>query len=620
MNLYESGGTLNSFTRSITNIFGGAVRAFETFPAAILSALAFAIVTMIRIQLDWPQQEAYNFLFNCLHWTFAFGAVFSIAAITIAQSRFNNKSAFLTANLLGAAAVVITFLMLYFLGEANTDISARYAIISTLAAARVSAAILISFLLFIIAGGYPKEQSGFPRSFFMTHKALFIALIYGIVIMAGASGVAGAVQALLYHGMSGKVYMYIGTVTGFVAFTIFLGYFPDFRKGVFDDHRDTAQKQPRYIEMLLDYIIIPITLALTIVLLLWSGRTILTGTWPVFNRLAGIATAYSFVGLWLHIMVTHHESGFARFYRRIYPFAALIILAFEAGALVTQLGEFGLKVTEYWFILVWIIAVIAAILLLVLKAKAYLPIALLICAVAVFSVLPLTGYYAMPVTAQVDRLEKLLNSHGILENNKLMPVAVEPELSVRESITDAVYYLAEAEDAKLPVWFDKNLDERDLFKTKLGFEPVWPKSDDETVDYLGTSLNLKSDAIDVSDYKWGIFLQEDRAEITGDKGVYTIDWNRNSDNGIPSLKISLDGRVILDQDMNRYIDQISAKFPPGHQVKSTDASLQDMSLILESKEVSVLLIFNNIQIDVKPQTDHINYWLDLKIIYLKEQQ
>ena len=257
MNLYESGDTLNSFTRSITSIFGGAVRAFETFPAAILSALAFAIVTMIRIQLDWPQQEAYNFLFNCLHWAFAFGAVFSIAAITIAQSRFNNKSTFLTANLLGAAAVVVTFLMLYFLGEANTDISARYAIISTLAAARVSAAILISFLLFIIAGGYPKEQSGFSRSFFMTHKALFIALIYGIVIMAGASGVAGAVQALLYHGMSGKVYMYVGTVTGFLAFTIFLGYFPDFRKGIFDDHRDTAQKQPRYIEMLLDYIIIP---------------------------------------------------------------------------------------------------------------------------------------------------------------------------------------------------------------------------------------------------------------------------------------------------------------------------------------------------------------------------
>ncbi|MBR0596680.1 DUF4153 domain-containing protein [Sinanaerobacter chloroacetimidivorans] len=610
---------MNSITRSIANSFGGAVRAFETFPAAILSAIAFAIVTMIRIQLEWPQQELYNFLFNCLHWAFALGAVFSMTAITIAHSRFNKKNAFLIANLLGAAVTVITFLVLYFFGEAHTDISARYTMISTLAAVRVSAVILISFLLFIIIAGYPKEQSDFPRSFFMTHKALFIALIYGIVIMAGASGVAGAVQALLYHGMSGKVYMYIGTLTGFLAFTIFLGYFPDFRKGIIDDHREIAQKQPRFIEILLGYIIIPITLALTVVLLLWSGRVIFTGTWPIFTRLAGIATAYSFVGLWLHIMVTHHESGLAKFYRRVYPFAALIILAFEAGALFTQLGKYGLKVTEYWFLLVWIIAVIAAILLLILKAKAHQFIVVLICAVAVFSVFPSVGYHAMPVTAQVDRLERLLDSQGMLENNKLIPAASEPELSVRESITDAVYYLANAEDAKLPAWFDKNLNGRDTFETKLGFEPVWPKPDDGAVDYLGTSLYLKSDAVDVSDYKWGIILQGDSAKISGEKGVYTIEWNINPSDRVPSLKIKLDDRIILEQDMNSYIDQIIAKFPPGSHTGSTEASIKDMSLVLENEEVTALLIFHNININIDPQRDDINYWLDLNMIYLKEK-
>lgn len=608
---------MNSFTRSISNIFGGAVRAFETFPAAILSALAFAIVTMIRIQLDWPAQEPYNFLFNCLHWAFALGAVFSMAAITIAQSRFNNKSAFLIANLIGVAVTAIAFLMLYFLGEAHTDITARYAIISSLAAARVGAAILVSFLVFIVIAAYPKEQSDFARSFFMTHKAFFIALIYGIIIMAGTSGIAGAVQALLYHEMSGKVYMYLGTLTGFLAFTIFLGYFPDFRKGVMDEHREIAQKQPRFIEILFSYIIIPILLALTLVLFLWSGRTILTGTWPEFVQLAGIATAYSSIGLWLHIMVTHHESGLAKFYRRFYPFAALIILAFEAWALSVQLGNSGLKTTEYWFILVWIIAVIAAVLLLILKAKAHHLIIALICAVAVFSVLPLVGYHSLPVTAQVNRLEKLLSSQGMLENSKLIPATAEPELSVRESITDAVNFLAYAEDAKLPIWFNKNFNEHDTFKTGFGFEPVWPKPNDGAVDYLGTSLHLKPDAIDVSDYKWGIHLQGDKTKITGDKGVYTIDWKINSIDGIPTLKISLDDRVILDKDMNGYINEITAKFPPGQQTGPIEASLEDMSLRLENQEVSVLLIFNNVQINVDPLGDRINYWFDLDMIYLK---
>ncbi|MEL7654932.1 MAG: DUF4153 domain-containing protein [Bacillota bacterium] len=622
---------MNTFTRSIGNIFAGAVNAFEKFPAAILSALAFAVVTMIRIQLDWPEQEPYNFLFNCLHWSFAMGAVFSMAIITIAQSRFNNKRAFLTANLIGAAAIAVTFLMLYFLEGTKTDVpGARYAMITALAAARVTAAMIISFLIFIIIAGYPKDQSDFSRSFFMTQKAFFIALIYGIVIMAGVSGVAGAVQALLYHGMSEKVYMYIGTLTGFLAFTIFLGYFPDFRKGFVDQHREIAQKQPRYIEILLGYIIIPIMLALTVVLFMWSGQTILTGTWPEFTLLSRIAIAYSLGGLWLHIMVTHYESGLAAFYRRFYPFAALIILVFEAAALFTQLSKSGLKVTEYFFTLVWSIAVIAAILLILLKKKAHQPIVIVICVAAILSVLPLVGYHALPVSSQINRLQSLLADQGMLENNKLVPAAGEPDLSVRESITDAVYYIASAEDAELPVWFDKKLTQRDVFKTQLGFEPVWPEQADGYPDgagsYLGTSLHLKSEAINISDYQWGILLQTDSfkqvnsAAIEGVKGVYSISWKTDSSDQIPSLEIKLGDLVILEEDMNNYIDQITAKFPPDSQMKPTEAALDDMSFVIQNDKVDVLLVFSNIEINVDPQADRINYWLNLNALYFNEKQ
>jgi predicted neutral ceramidase superfamily lipid hydrolase len=184
---------MNSFTRSISQISKGAVKAFQTFPAALACAVAFAIVTMIRIQLDWPQQEAYNLLFNCLHWAFALGAVFSLAAITAAQSRFNTAKAFLTANLLGAAAAVVTFLLLYLFGGTDqVQTASRVVSASGLSASRVGVAILVSFIAFIILAGYPKAQSDFARSFFMTQKALLIALIYGGVIMAGTSGVAGA--------------------------------------------------------------------------------------------------------------------------------------------------------------------------------------------------------------------------------------------------------------------------------------------------------------------------------------------------------------------------------------------------------------------------------------------
>ncbi|MDD4776087.1 MAG: DUF4153 domain-containing protein, partial [Syntrophomonas sp.] len=158
---------MNSFVRSVSEVLKGAAAAFQTFPAAIGCALAFAIVTMVRIQMDWPQQEAYNFLFNCLHWGLAVGAIFSLAAITYAQSRYNNSRAFLYANLAGLAAAAVTFLLLYqFSGLDPSLTGARFKIVSPIATARVTTALLISFLAFIYLAGYPQPRSDFARSFF----------------------------------------------------------------------------------------------------------------------------------------------------------------------------------------------------------------------------------------------------------------------------------------------------------------------------------------------------------------------------------------------------------------------------------------------------------------------
>ena len=618
---------MNSFAQSASNVFRGALKAFLTFPASIGSALAFTVVTTIRIQLDWPQQEPFNFLFNCLHWAFALGAIFSLALIVAERSRINRPQAFLTANLFGVAAVVVTFLGLYLLS--STEITGvRYAVISSLAAARVGAIILVSVISFIILSGYPESQFSFASSFFMAHKAFFIALIYGAVIMAGASGVARAVQALIYHAMSGKVYMYIGALAGFLAFTIFVGYFPDFRKGEYDEHREVAQKQPRFIEILFVYIMIPIVLALTVVLLIWAGKTVFSGMQVSFVRLSVIAASYTIGGIWLHAMVTGHESGMAKLYRSIYPAASLVILVFEAWAVINQLNNSGLKPTEYIFIMLWIVAGAGAVMLLIQKSKAHKAIAILICALAVFSVLPTVGYQALPVAAQVSRLEKFVNGQHMLEDGKLIPAATEPEQAVRVAVTDAVVYLANAKDAKLPVWFDKDLQQSDVFKTKLGFEQTWAKSDvNEAVpgEYIGTYLYLPPEAIDISDYSWSVNPQSEHKKeqeyiaVDGGNGSYHIYWKIASVTGIPSLKILLNDRVILEQTMSDYITALSDKYPLG-QTENNSATLEDMSLRIETPEVKVLLVFNNIQINVDTSNDVISYWLDLKNLYLEESQ
>ncbi|MDD2533964.1 MAG: DUF4153 domain-containing protein [Eubacteriales bacterium] len=632
---------MNSFGRSIALIFKGSAKAFKTFPMAVACALAFSIVTMIRIQLEWSDQEAWNLLFNSLHWSFAVGAFFSLAVTTAAQTRLKQAWAFLVANLSGFIVTGATFLILYFASTVlPVDEYSRYDRLSVLAIARATSAIVISIMVFIMLAGWPKTISDYSRALFMTLKAFFIALLYGGVIMSGSSGVAGAVQALLYHNMSYKVYQYLGTIVGFLAFTIFIGFFPDFRLAAQvaalspgaavspDEKREAAQRQPRFIEILFDFILIPISLALTVVFLIWTARTLIQGMGASFVQLAGIASSYAVSGLLLHILVARHEVGLAKFYRNVFPIAALIILGFEAWALVRQLQTSGLKLTEYAFALVWILTVIAVTLLLIQKEKSHLTIAILACALVFLAMLPGVGYHALPVTAQVSRLENLLQSQGLLTAGQITPATQTPDQATREAITDAVYFLASQEDGRLPAWFDKKLSQGDVFKTKLGFEQTWPTGDTTGAigtGYLNTSLMMPSGSLDVSDYQWAIYMSENygakqtsEVSLLGKQGDYQLYWTLNQPSGAPTLKITRGDLVVVEETLNAYIDQIQAKYPPSNK-QTTPATLDDLTYRIETPELTVLLVFGNIDITVDVQQDYINYWLNLKAIYLMEK-
>lgn len=620
---------MNAFTRSIMQIVQGAAKAFTSFPAAIACALAFTLVTIVRIYLDWPENKDYNFLFNCLHWSFAFGAFFSMAAITAAQTRSEERQAFSLANIIGLFCTVLVFIILFFFGGKTPELGqSGSAMLSDLTQARIAVAMFVSFLAFIVLAGFPQERPDLAKSLFMTHKSFFIATIYGIVLLSGISGVAGAVQALLYKGMSYKVYSYIAALTGFFTFAIFLGYFPDFRKRELDERREIAEKQPHFIEILFGYVMIPIMIALTIVLIMWTGRIIIEGNWPSFMQLSGIATSYAIGGIWLHVMVTHHEAKLAAFYRKVYPFTGLLILAFEAWALFVQLQKYGMKTTEYYFGLTWIFAVISVILLLLFKSAAHVKLVYLVGVLSVISVLPMVGYNVLPVTSQTARLEKLLTSQDMLVAGKLRPAATEPERSVKEGITDAVNFLAYTSEADLPIWFEKKFAESEVFKLRFGFKQTWPRNADIYGPgggyYLSTNLYLASGPIDISGYHWAVKQQKylnkgnSWGEIKSSKGTYQVTWTTNKQDGIPLLQITLDGRILIKQDLKEYFDKIGAAYPPGDS-RSNAAGLDEMSLKIETPEITALVVFSDVHIGLNVRDDKITHSVTLDAIYLQEK-
>jgi len=613
---------MNTFAKSISRVFRGALDAFRNYPAALGSALAFSIVTLIRIALDWPEQEAWNFLFNCLHWALVVSALFSLAATAYVKSRRNTKSAFAAANLSGAAVAGIAFMALYFFGAAEESYT-DYTVLSALASARAAAFSFACLVAFVLASASPRDGSGFTRSLFMAHKAFVIALLYALVIELGTTGVAGAIQSLLYQDMSEKVYMVLGTLSGFLGFSIFVGYFPDFSRGEDDERRAEVEKQPRFIEILFDSILVPVVLALTVVLLIWAIKTAVGGMQVSFVRLYSVAASYTVGGLWLMAMVDGHKGVLPTLYRRAYPIASLVILAFEAWAVVKNLAATGMKDAEYIFLLLWILAAAGAILLLLVKSKAHAILAVIAACLAVFSVLPAVGYHALPASWQTQRLENVLTREGMLENGQVTPAAAEPSQEARETVTDAVQFLANARDARLPEWFDREWNQDETFKTAFGFEKVWPKVEPAVPGYVrpGTYMYLSPEAFDISGYQWAVNPQymekepETASSVTGSRGTYQVSWT-TADNGMPTVKVTLNDAVILEEDLTDYMEAFQAKYPAGEQAH--EAGFQDMSVVLESPQMTVLAVFNSVEFTMDPDNDTPEYWLSLNSLYLKE--
>lgn len=624
---------MSNFTRSIRKVFLNAGKSFVNYPATMVNALLFTLILLVRTTMDWEVQKSYDFLLNSLQLTFAFGALFSLAATTFAHRRGHVKNQLLLANLLGLVVPAIAFFLLYLFGSMTPKqdlFGGPDKVLSILASARMVAAGFLSLLAFLLLAGEKEDELDFSGALFMAMKAFFLALIYGLVILGGVSGVFGAIRTLIYPGLDSKIFGYVASISFFIAFSIFVGYFPNFRKGVVDEHREVAETQPRFIAVLFEFILVPIMLALTVVLLLWAILTVMGGMNTRFINLYSIATSFAVGGLLLHILISKNDSGIATFYKKVFPFAALFILLFEAWALINQLNKFGLKTTEYLFILIWIMAFASSVLLILKQAKAHRWMVYLTSALVIVCVLPLIGFTDLPFVQQINRLESILTKENMISEGQIVPAKTLPSLETREFISESVDYLINADGAKYPNWLVPERLDYNNFKETMGFERVYPGQEpNEPGLNERTSLNMMPYVFDVSDYQWAITPMNFEKEIigalnfTGKAGEYEILWNQQTSNSIPTLEVKLNGESVLKGDLKTYLDATLVKYPLGTTMELPGGS-RDMLYQMESDQVMVTLMFNNININAfnakpEPGVNNLEYYLSLNAMFLNEK-
>ncbi|MHB8961547.1 MAG: hypothetical protein ACYC5K_00120 [Saccharofermentanales bacterium] len=547
---------MNKFSKAMSNILKRGGLAFTCFPAS----MGFAILMAgLSIWMVYAEPNNYQKLLISLQITFIASSMAGIALSVLSRKLSDSKTSFTVYNLLTIVFAGLSFVSIYLTGSDKDEPSMR-------AVSRVIAAGVIALIAFVVIPTFRSRIIDYNRMFFMTFKAFFITLLYTGVLMGGFSFVAFAVQKLLWADMDEKVYIYIVILSLLIGYAFFLGYFPDFKREEDEEfiaRAEIAFRQPRFAEVLFQNIMIPIHSVLSVVLLIWSIKIVITRIWPAYGQVIGIFTAYSLFSILLYVLVSSYDTKIVKWYRKVVPIATLVFLAFEIYPIYTKLAESGLQPLEYAVICVWVFAAIVSACFIFIpivknRISAYVA-AALIC----LFVLPFIGAMDASYFNQSLRLRNALERNNMISGDMITPSS---EVSKEDKmiITEATNFLYGDNSKPAPSWIASQLTNLSNFNTVFGFNEYY-RSDtgNEHPGNGDTSLNIgiSPDAVDINGYAFylsrNVISRSGGVDITSGGVDYTVSYLPSSGKmDAPVIKVTKGDAVLMEVDLEDFATEI----------------------------------------------------------------
>lgn len=605
---------MNSFLSSVSRVFKGALHASARYPASMFSALILAATASYRIHIDYSRVN--DKMLNSLQFTLVLTAFLGMAAAVAVLRRKGVSLLFWLINL----AVMLLGSGLFLL------IWLQPGDIPEITFIRIIAASVISVLAYLLLVSWKTQQLDFSQAIFMTLKSAMISAIYALAIMLGLFFVAFAVESLIYTALSSDVYGHIAIWSALAWFSFFLGYFPSFGTEQNTAEIEQSRKVPRFIEILFAYVLIPLMAILSIVLFIWVIQILTIGSWPSFAQLSVIFSTYALFGIWLSLMVSQVTIGTTRWFRRFFPFAAWLFLAFVSYALIMQIQDHGLKTSEYFMVLIIIFAAVSSLFLLLLSVVRHRLIGYLAIGFITFIVMPLTGFTDLPAAAQASRLQAVLEENSMLTGQQIQQAGQTLAEDDKQTITDATFFLLQNDDARRPAWFTRSISSTEQFQAVYGFDAVYP-SFEPIVEPTRQSvfLMLPAGQLELDEYQIAFHIQQDMKDepgqdpfiIEGRQGTYTVQLTGYLSGENPAIRIERDGELLFDTDLSSHFNQLADKYELHDPWSGTAVDFEDMLYTLESDQVKILIVFGSIEITNETASQQ-RYFYTANSIYLFE--
>ncbi|MEH7109053.1 DUF4153 domain-containing protein [Bacillus sp. JJ1764] len=421
--------------------------------------------------------------------TFIIGAFLSAVSQVVFERFFSKASSRLT--LMGLVTLLTAgyYLIIMNAPDSGMDVEIRTAVA------------LFSLLIAFIWVPVIKSNISFNKSFMITFKAFFLSLFFSAVLFGGISIILGAIDQLIFR-IDPEFYGQMANVV-FILFApmFFLSLIPAINHAEEEDINQSAHC-PKFLEVLLSYIVIPLIAVFTMILIVYMIKNI-GGKFWTDNLLEPMLVTYAITVILVYILVSELANKFAAYFRTLFPKILIPIVLFQITSSVISLSDTGITHTRYYVILFGLFAAITGFIFSLLPVRKNGVVALLLIIFAAISIVPPVDAFTISRTSQTSTLKEVLLKNKMLEDHKIKPNS---HISDKDKlrITNAVQYLYMMGYTKNIDWLPKDFNAYNDFYETFGF-----KEYQKPADYVQSIyLSMKQPTpIDITGHD--IFVQTD---------------------------------------------------------------------------------------------------------------
>lgn len=589
----------------------GIMNATSRYPLTMIFLLVLVFVNMFAINNDIADYLPLTF-------TLIIGALLGGVAQQVYE-RFFIKAH--TRLLLMAGATVLT-IGYYFMIAEKTGYSIE-------TSAKTSVTVLALTMAFVWVPSI-KQTVTFSNSFMVVFKSYFTTVLFTIVIISGLSLIVTAVDLLLISLHHLTIPHLFNLVVSLFAPIFFLSFIPAYL-GKKDDQLPTTERTKREerveiatrrsknLEILISYIVIPLTAVYTLILLVYIMLNLGGDVWTE-SLLEPLLISYAIVVLFVYILSIDFTNKFAVYFKKIFPKALLPIVLFQTIASIIKISDMGVTHGRYYVILFGIFAIIISVVFSFLSVKKTGWIAPILIAFAIISIVPPVDAFTVSRISQERLLEQTLEDNNMLQNGEIISnetVSIKDQVLITLTVSylDQMNYVSEIE------WLPANAVAYRNFTNTFGFEARYQVNDQSPSQGLNNSqyayLDREDDLIiSVDDYDWmlhqSIYGNERRKEIelSDSDGQGYLLVREITDDFFALVLVDANNNTLIELDGLEIVNEIfDANESNGNRQNLT---IDQATLIRENEQVSMKIIVENVNVYNESYNIDFYLFIDLK--------